>query len=150
MLTPSKCVQLAKRMKLFDGLTPKDVAEVFDKGLTMRWKKGETIVHKDAQADQMYVIVEGRVGVYNAETHLATLEAGEMFGEMALLTGGKRSATVVALDDSTILFALSEKTFHKLLTHHVAVQLLMNIAKTLSQRLCDANERLAREPGSEP
>lgn len=145
LLTPDKCTQLAKRMKLFHGLTAKDVCDILNRGLAMRWGAGETVVHKGANSNQMYVIVEGRVGVYDGEKQLAKLEAGEMFGEMALFSNRPRSATVVALE-SCILLALSQETLKSILEKRVAVELLLNIVRTLSERLRDANARSEHMP----
>ena len=52
-----------------------------------------------------------------------------------------RSASAVALQDSH-LFVLDETTFHKLLTKHVSIRILLNVIGTLCRRLRDANARL--------
>jgi CRP-like cAMP-binding protein len=77
---------------------------------------------------------------------VAELGVGSMFGEMSLLNDEPRSATVMALEDSN-LFTLSEEIFHKLLTKRVAVQILLNIAKTMSKRVVDANMKLRESEG---
>ena len=132
---------LAQRLALFRGLTITDVAQVFHKGSAIRLDTDETVVYKGAKGDILYVIIQGGVGVYDGDRLLATLPVGEIFGEMALCCHTPRSATVVALEP-TVVFALSEKAFQTLLTKRVAVRILMNIVKTLSARLRDANRQL--------
>jgi CRP-like cAMP-binding protein len=82
----------------------------------------------------MYIVLGGTVGVYKGEKCIAELHTGDMFGEMALVNKEPRTATVKAIEASH-LFELSESTFQYLLTKRVAVQLLLNIVHTMSQRL---------------
>jgi len=70
--------------------------------------RGERIVHQDDPGDAMYVVVEGTAIVTvraepGAEREVARLARGEFFGEMALLTGEPRTASVSALDDLAVL-----------------------------------------------
>ena len=77
------------------------------------------------------------------------LGPGDVFGEMALINREARSATVVAVEDSH-LFVLSESIFQRLLTKRVAIQILLNIVRTLSHRLREANDRLEAQAGGIP
>lgn len=134
---------LAERVELFRGLTPSDVRKIFAKGMTVRVAKGDTIFYKGTTGSQMYVLLAGEVGVFDGPKKLATLTTGHTFGEMSLLNQEPRSATIVALTDSNV-FILSEDVFQKLLTKRVAIQILLNIARTMSQRISDSNQ-LIRE-----
>jgi CRP-like cAMP-binding protein len=64
---------------------------------------GETILRQGAPGDSLYLLRKGAVGVRVAvaeiEREVATLSAGELFGEMSLMTGESRRATVVAKGD---------------------------------------------------
>ena len=133
---------LAKRVDLFRGLVPDDIAKIFARGMTMSVQKGEVIFYKGTVGSQMYIVLGGQVVVMGRKKAIATLNVGDMFGEMALLNNEPRTATVVAPEDSR-LFVLSETTFQRLLTKRVAVQLLLNIVRTLSHRLDDANKQLS-------
>jgi CRP-like cAMP-binding protein len=134
---------LTQKVDLFRGLTPEDVAKIFAKGMTIRVLKGETVFYKGTVGSQMYAVLGGKVVVRDGDKTLATLTTGDMFGEMALIDNEPRSATVVAEEDSH-LFVLSETTFQTLLTKRVAIRILLNIMRTLSQRLRDANIRTSR------
>ena len=130
---------LIKAVPLFTGLTREEVIKIFAKGMTMRCTKGETIFYKGNVGNQMFVVLGGKVGVYDGEKLLASLRVGDMLGEMALVNQEPRSATARALED-TKLFVLSQDIFERLMTKRVAIQILMNIIRTLSGRLKSANE----------
>jgi CRP-like cAMP-binding protein len=136
---------LARRVALFHGLSADDIAKIFARGMTVRFQKGEVIFYKGTSGDQMYVVLGGKVGVYDDKQLIAHLTVGDMFGEMALIDSSPRSATVTAVEES-LIFVLSETTFQRLLTKRVAIQILLNILRTLSHRLRDANTRLVHEP----
>lgn len=130
----NKLDELIKRVSLFRGLEREDVAKIFSKGMTMRALKDDVVFFKGTVGNQMYIVLGGKIGVFKGEKCIAELHTGDMFGEMALVNKEPRSATVKALEQSH-LFALSESTFQYLLTKRVAVQLLLNIVHTMSQRL---------------
>ncbi len=132
---------LLKRVSLFHGLREEDMVKIFSKGMTVRVGKGEVLFYKDTVGSQMYVVLSGKLGVCSGEKLLAELITGDMCGEMALVNHAPRSATVKALEDS-LLFVLTETTVNTLLTKRVAVQLLLNIIRTLSRRLCEANIKI--------
>lgn len=137
------CTMLAEKVELFHGLTVDDISKIFARGMTVRVQKGETVFYKGTVGSQMYIVLGGLVGVYDGSRCLATLSTGDMFGEMALINSEPRSATVIATEDSH-LFVLSETTFQTLLTKRVAIRLLLNIVRTLSHRLRDANVKSIR------
>ena len=66
---------------------------------------GETIVRQGASGDSMFVVLRGRVRVQlePAGQEVAVIPAGGFFGEMSMLTGEARTATVKAIDDVTVL-----------------------------------------------
>jgi len=66
---------------------------------------GESIVRQDAEGDSMFVLLKGRARVVlePAGQEVAVIPAGGFFGEMSMLTGERRTATVKALDDVEVL-----------------------------------------------
>jgi CRP-like cAMP-binding protein len=79
-----------------------------------RYKSGEVIFNKQEEGKEMYFIDSGRVKiVMNAgenEIILATLDSGDFFGEMSLITGNKRIASAIALTDCK-LNTMDKETF---------------------------------------
>jgi len=134
-----------ERVSLFHGLSREEVAKIFAKGMTMHVNADQDIFVQGTVGNQMYVVLGGKLGVYNGKKCIAELRTGDMFGEMALVNKEPRSATVTAINDSR-LFVLSETTFERLMSKRVAIRVLFNIIKTLSHRLSDANKRIATPP----
>jgi CRP-like cAMP-binding protein len=141
MIPNPKYDMLAKRVDLFKGISPEDVHKIISRGLTMTMEKDNVIFYKGTSGNQMFVILTGKVSLYDGEKHLVDLRTGDMFGEMALINNEPRSATAVAAETSQ-LFILSETFFQKLMTKRIAIRMLLNIIGTMSKRLQNMNKRL--------
>jgi len=132
---------LARRLALFHGLEPDEVAGIFNAGATMEVQAGSVIFEKGAEGKALYVILHGAVRILDDGKEIALLTAGDMVGEMGLVTGEIRSATAVAAH-TTSLFVLDEHLYQDLLTKRVAIRLLLNIIGAMSGRLRGANDIL--------
>ncbi|OIN97694.1 hypothetical protein COS16_05765 [Candidatus Desantisbacteria bacterium CG02_land_8_20_14_3_00_49_13] len=82
------------------------------------FKKGETVVREGDIGDSFYFISKGKVGIWVkkglGKSRIKKLSQGEYFGEMALLVGGKRNATVIVEEDADF-FILSKQDFRSML-----------------------------------
>ena len=129
---------------LFERVTRKDLSRLGKAVVERKYKKGETIVKEGEQAVAFFIIIKGRVEVLGGagtkrETKLNELPAGSCFGEMALLDGMPRTATVKALDDTECLVLSRWDFVAELRTNpHIAVAML----PILSRRLREADDRL--------
>src|SRR5262249_20022589 len=98
-------IPLFERVPLFQALTDVERERMAQVSRRLVFGAGEAIVTQGDAGGSLYVIVHGRVGVYltvdGATPELATLGAGDRFGEMSLLTGEPRSASCIALGDAT-------------------------------------------------
>jgi CRP/FNR family cyclic AMP-dependent transcriptional regulator len=94
--------ELAKAW-IFAKLEKSDLERI-GKGVVSRsYKKGNDIVKEGEQAVAFYVIVKGKAEVTKGGDVLHTFRAGDCFGEMALLDGWPRSATIRAAEDTECL-----------------------------------------------
>ena len=87
-----------RKFALFEGMSDEDLAasvEVFE---PIRRMAGERVTKEDDFGYSLFLILEGRVKVEAGDQKLAELEAGDHFGEVSLVTGEKRNATVTALE----------------------------------------------------
>lgn len=101
-------------------------------------KKGEIIIKQGEIGDKFYIIGSGEVSVHikkglGAAKKVATLSAGDFFGEMALVTDLPRTATVIA-EEPTELFVLYKSDFKKILMRNPKISLIINdiLTKRLS------------------
>jgi len=88
---------------------------------TEQIEEGTIICSEGDKADKVYVILEGKVKVYKKdkegkETEIATIEQGNMFGEMALFDQGVRSASVKTAEPCQFLIFEGNKFLELLLT----------------------------------
>ena len=132
---------LARRVELFQGVDPEEVARIFARSATIEAAPDEIIFQKGEQADKMYAILGGEVQIEDEERVLATLSRGDMLGEMALLSDAPRSASARATTNTSLL-SLDRETLQNAMSREVSTQLLINIIVTLSSRLRAVNERL--------
>jgi len=111
------CLFLQK-VPLFSGLTPARLVEVAEKLREEAHPPKTYLIRQGEVGDKFYLIKEGNVEVYvddGTTSHLtATLGAGEVFGEVALLEDKPRNATVVT-KDPVVVYTLSKPGFHQAL-----------------------------------
>ena len=124
--------EVLERSPLFKGADPMLLRAVIMALRSTSAEVGETIIERGAIAKEMYLISQGEVEVIDASGHLmATLKAGDFFGEIGLLVSVPRTATVRA----TILcdlFILEQADFLR----------IMRTYPHLAESMCSAaNER---------
>jgi CRP-like cAMP-binding protein len=105
---------------------------------------GATLFHEGDFGASMYLVVEGQLQVSKrliegADKVLTTLGAGQYVGEMSLLTGAKRSATVQALVDAEVI-EIDQPTFENLL--HDQPRAGVDLMRQMARRLEETNEEL--------
>ncbi len=141
-MTSDKYGELAKRVPLFNGLEAEDVAKIFSKGMTMEVEKGNILFYQGTTGNQMYVVLGGRIDLFDGKKHLTSMRTGDLFGEMAVILNEPRSASAVAAETSRV-FVLSESVFEKLMTKRAAIRILLNIIGVMARRIRDMNAKLA-------
>ncbi|HRI86612.1 MAG TPA: cyclic nucleotide-binding domain-containing protein [Candidatus Hydrogenedentes bacterium] len=139
--------ELAKRVPLFNGLDAEDVAKIFSKGMTMEVEKGNVLFYQGTTGNQMYVVLGGRIDLFDGKKHLTSLRTGDLFGEMAVILNEPRSASAVAGETSRV-FVLSETVFEKLMTKRAAIRILLNIIGVMARRIREMNTKLAEARAS--
>jgi CRP-like cAMP-binding protein len=135
-----------KALKLFGEFTDTERDEFLELAECAQFKAGEHIVRQDERGDCMYVILDGTAKVIHhrqeRRTELATLGAGEFFGELALVDEGPRSADVVAVSDCTLL-RIPKSVVHALAGVYpgAAFKLLIAVGRVLVRRLRQGNQK---------
>ena len=118
------------RVPLFSSLSSRHVKRIADSSQEARFMEGASVVKQGQEGDRFYVILQGQAKVVNEAGQVVNrLLPGDFFGEISLLDGGPRSATVVTETPVTML-ELKRKAFLKALADEpdVAVKLLRHTA----------------------
>ena len=124
---------------LFEGVEPRVLQAVAAAMRPVRVRSGETLVRQGDPSDSLYVVVHGRLRVLasTAEGTARTLgetRRGDTIGEMGLITGAPRSASIVAIRDSILLY-LSAAQFNQLVAGNP--DLLLALARIVVRRASD-------------
>ena len=105
----------------FAHLSAETLWNLADQFEQVRFRAGQTILKEGEPGDLFYLVCSGRVEVTRGNQSLQVLEAGDCFGEIALLTGSGRTATVRALEDVALL-SLDKAHFDALIQQDPAVR----------------------------
>jgi CRP/FNR family cyclic AMP-dependent transcriptional regulator len=151
--------ELLQHSELFLGLSPEQMEQIAALGHEATYNAGDLIISEGAPSHELYIIGSGmvEVEVVKGAVHdvpgapqlssLVRLGQGQVFGEMALIDSGARSATVRCAKDNTVLFVIPHEDFWALCQsdHHIGFIVMRNIAVDLSFKLRHRNlqERLA-------
>jgi CRP/FNR family cyclic AMP-dependent transcriptional regulator len=135
---------LLKRVPMFKGLDDTDLQAIADHTTTHTYPRNTILMHEGEPPDAMYVVMEGRVKIYVSDTDgkelvLDSLSPGEFFGELALIDGSPRSATVVTTTETTISKILKTEFDHCL---EASPKIAINLLKSLSKRIRILNDNV--------
>jgi CRP/FNR family cyclic AMP-dependent transcriptional regulator len=154
---PVTALSFLQNVPIFAELEEPELKKIEKLGLRKKYKKGNIVVLEKEMGAALFVIISGKVKIVRTdedgrEVILSIFGPGEFFGEMSLLDGLARSASVVALAKAE-LFMIHRRDFLKLLNEHpqVAISLLGELTTRLrkadtqikSLSLKDASGRVA-------
>ena len=138
--------KLLRIASLFHGLNEEQLERVAQLAQEYRYNAREVIFNQNAPGDKMYIVgsgqVEIRVADEHGELHTALfLGQGQVFGEMALLDQGKRSATVIAAQPNTMVYGIDGDALTALCQQDTSIGYVMmrNIALDLSFKIRHQN-----------
>lgn len=136
-----------RRLTLLNGLTQEQTRDVARHLRPEHFSAGQTIYRQGMPGDALYLIEEGQVAIQQrlggaAPETVASLGAGESFGETSLLSGEPHTTDVVALTDVTA-WALGRDDFEALVLRFPS--LALNLSRILSRRLRQSNSRMTTQ-----
>lgn len=137
--------EFTSQVPIFQGLSGYELAAICDAMIFRKFVNNEIIVHEDDDESQtFFIIVQGKVNVAvltpeGKQTILATLRKDDFFGEMSILDGEPRSASVIAASECK-LFMLYRKPFLGILKRYPQITIQMLI--TMSRRLRRSNKHI--------
>lgn len=140
-------VGLLARVPLFSGLSEEELERIAQVAVPRAFPKGARVFHEGDTSDACYIVRSGEVRVTREHSDgraiaLATLGPGEIVGELAMLDGEVRSASVEALTAIELL-AISAADMRGLLERNPGITAKLVVA--LTRRVRATNERVARQ-----
>jgi CRP-like cAMP-binding protein len=140
-------VELLSRVSLFSELSPAELERISRVAIPRSFPAGVRVFHEGDRSDACYLVRSGDLRVTREHSDgraiaLATLGPGDIFGELAMLDGQARSASVETLSDAELL-ALGAADFRRLLAEHS--QISVKLIAALTRRLRETNERVSRQ-----
>ncbi len=149
MTSAPRVIDTLRKADLLSGLNDDDLARVIAICRAARVPADRVIFNEGDTGDEMYIIHDGCVRVQiptrtadggSVTSTINTLYAGQCFGEVALLGGSARSATVSALDITTLL-VIREGDFRQLCEGdpRIGYRVIYNLARDLAYKLNSSN-----------
>jgi PPM family protein phosphatase len=131
------------RMPLFRPLNDREILRVLQVTDVCDYQNGETIISEGDKGEELFIVLSGHATVMRNGAELATLGAGDHFGEMALVRSQPRSATVRSAGNSELMVIRRSEFFEILRKEHqLAVKLLWQFLGVLADRLADTSREL--------
>jgi CRP/FNR family transcriptional regulator, cyclic AMP receptor protein len=132
-------LDLLHRIPLFSGFDNRRLERLGMLADEVDVPAGKVLMRQGDSGTEMMVVVRGRVGVERDGERLNTLGPGDFFGEIALVDGGPRTATVTA-EEPTTLLVIAHREFHALMDEFpdVAKQVLNALAARVRRLEPDA------------
>jgi CRP/FNR family transcriptional regulator, cyclic AMP receptor protein len=130
--TKNAKLELLSRVPLFSACTKGDLGRVASLVDEIEAPKGKVLIRQGEPGWECFVIAEGRAKASMRGRRSAVMGPGECFGEMSLLDGGPRSATVTAETDMHLL-VLTSRGFHTLIDDVpvIGVRIMRGLAERL-------------------
>ncbi len=140
-------ITLLSSLEIFDGLTEAEIATIATICSPYSQPKNSLLAIQDNLGDDLFIITEGfaEVSVTNPTSgksrSLVNLGPGQLFGEMALIDQGLRSATVRSISDPIYLYRIRHADFEKICSENTRIGYIVmrNLAKDLSFKLRHQN-----------
>ncbi|HSJ36022.1 MAG TPA: cyclic nucleotide-binding domain-containing protein [Acidimicrobiia bacterium] len=136
----SEIVELVRSVPLFSGLTKSDMREIGKLCFEQSFEPEQVILKQLEEAQLMVAILSGKARIVKDGKTITTVGPGDAIGEMSLIDGRRRSASVVA-ETPVECVVIHRTTFTKLLDSSPSIARKLLISQT--ERLRDTNNKLA-------
>ena len=137
-------IEVIKKIPLFTGLAPSQIRRVLSICVSRTCEPEDRICVSGLPSDEMYILISGQLAIVTGEgLRVATIDPVTTVGEMGVMTGHPRSATVEVVAPSRVL-VLQKNQFDFLLRNHedIRVKTYQSIIQILSDKLINDNVRL--------
>jgi CRP/FNR family cyclic AMP-dependent transcriptional regulator len=128
-------VELIRKIPLFKHCTAKELAEIAAIADELDLKEGTALTHEGKAGREFFVIVEGTADVLMGGKWVNSVQQGDFLGEIALVTGRPRTATVKATSPVRVL-VITARSFRRLLDRSPEIQ--RKVLLSMAERLASA------------
>ena len=136
-----KFLSALRKIEVFHGLSAEQARKILSICEACQYRAQELLCKQDTPSTEMFVLLAGALEIRLGEgAPVGSVQPGECVGEMGVLTGHPRSATVAAKEDSMV-FIIRKSDLKRLITRSpdVGVVVLSNVVEMLSRRLRESN-----------
>ena len=142
----ARLLALLQKVDLLEALPPEVQAQLAATVRSQPYEAGKVVIRQGEEGDTFFIIARGKLDVTvgdlsGGSRSVSTLGPGDYFGEMSLLTGAPRTATVRALEDSELL-VVNRAAFREILVANP--QVAERLSHTLSQRRVELEAERAK------
>ena len=141
-------VKPLKENEIFKSLNDREIALLATFIEERSYQAGTPLFYENMKSEAMYIIVSGRIKLSKMlsegeERTLTVLEAGDYFGENALLEEGPRTVSAIVLQDANLL-VLKRSSFQKLIEKEptLAMKVILGMYQVLAERIRKASPKL--------
>jgi len=143
----AEVVELLARVPVFSTLEREDLERIAELAVPRAFEPGQVVFREGDASDTCYIVRSGRARAVREHSGgrtitLATFGPGDIFGELALFEDERRSATVEAIEPTSVVAVLGPD-MRRLMVEHPGISARLVIA--LGRRLRETNERLSRQ-----
>jgi CRP-like cAMP-binding protein len=142
MRTPDGGIDVLAQRPLFSGLSRKELKSVVALGVNVEVPAGQEMTKQDAVGLEAFLIISGAARCLIDAGELAVLGPGDFFGELSLLDGARRSATVLA-DTDMVVVVFDKREFRQLI--EASTSIALKLLAAMAARLRVVNQELAAE-----
>ncbi len=140
-------------ISLFEGIGDVELRDIAQVLHALQFNRGEVIYAEGQRGDALYFIESGEVQIATRvdatyQMNFERLQAGDFFGEIALLADSPRKSTARAVVNGTQLWALYKEDFDRVLVKHP--QLALSLSKRLGERLARTRSADSKRPQVKP
>jgi CRP-like cAMP-binding protein len=137
--------RIAADVPAFQGLSTSMMQQLAEAGTLRTFPRGETLCREGDDSTEMYVLLAGELAVTGAGLELSIIESPNIVGEMSLITGLPRCATLEVRSEATV-FEITRQGLEELMASHpaLAVVIYRNIVTSLCGKLRESNLEVLR------